>query len=76
MKSPNDKTIVLYAPGQDDEDEDLRALITVDLEEDEEEVPQLVDEFADEFLLQVSRGFKDAEYPEPDPSGQTPDLKA
>jgi hypothetical protein len=58
MKSPNDKTIVLNAPGPDDEDQDLRALITVDLEEDEEDVPQQVDEFANEFLLQVSRGFK------------------
>jgi hypothetical protein len=42
--------------GPDDEDEDLRALLTVDLDEDEETPPaQAVDEFADEFLLQAPR---------------------
>jgi hypothetical protein len=56
MKTPNDKPLVLGALGPDDEDQDLRALITVDLEEDEEAPPaQSVDEFSDEFLLQAPR---------------------
>jgi hypothetical protein len=56
MKTPNDKTLVLDALGPDDEDQDLRALITVDLEDDEAAPPaQAVDEFSDEFLLQSPR---------------------
>jgi hypothetical protein len=56
MKTPNDKPIVLSALGPDDEDQDLRALVTVDLDEDEETAPaQAVDEFSDEFLLQAPR---------------------
>jgi hypothetical protein len=54
MKTPNDKLMMLGALGPDDEDQELRAMIAVDLEEDEEAPPaQLVDEFADEFLLQA-----------------------
>jgi hypothetical protein len=56
MKTPNDKLMTLGALGPDDEDEDLRSLLTVDLDEDEETPPaQAVDEFADEFLLQAPR---------------------
>jgi hypothetical protein len=56
MKTPNDKLMVLGALGPDDEDQDLRTMISVDLEEDEEAPPaQAVDEFADEFLLQAPR---------------------
>jgi hypothetical protein len=62
MKTPNDKTIMLDTLGPDDEDQDLRALITVDLDEDDGPPPhQKVDEFADEFLIQGSRGTKPAE---------------
>jgi hypothetical protein len=56
MKSPNDKTIVPDAIGPDEDDLELRALITVDLEEDEDGPPvQAVDEFSDEFLMQAPR---------------------
>jgi hypothetical protein len=53
MKTPNIKMIVPDAPGPDDEDEDLRALITVDLDGDDEPRFQAVDEFSDEFLMQA-----------------------
>jgi hypothetical protein len=55
MKTPNIKMIVQDAPGPDDEDEDLRALITVDLDGDDEPRFQAVDEFSDEFLMQAPR---------------------
>ncbi len=48
--------------GPDDEDQDLRALITVDLDEDDGPPGhQTVDEFADEFLMQAPKGAKPAE---------------
>jgi hypothetical protein len=56
MKTPNTKTIVLDMTGQDDEDQDLRALITVDLEDEDTPLYQAVDEFSDEFLMQAPRG--------------------
>jgi hypothetical protein len=55
MKTPNIKTMVLDALGPDDEDQDLRALISVDLDDDEGPPVQAVDEFSDEFLMQVPR---------------------
>ena len=55
MKTPNTKTIVLDALGPDDEDQDLRALINVDLDDDEGPPVQAVDEFSDEFLMQAPR---------------------
>ncbi|HEU4375121.1 MAG TPA: hypothetical protein VFS02_16620 [Telluria sp.] len=55
MKTPNTKTIVLDALGPDDEDQDLRALISVDLDDDEGPPVQAVDEFSDEFLMQAPR---------------------
>jgi hypothetical protein len=59
MKTPNAKTIALDTLGPDDEDEDLRALITVDLDEDDEPPgQQTVDEFSDEFLMQAPKGPK------------------
>jgi hypothetical protein len=61
MKTPNDKLIGLDAIGADDDDVDLRALISVDLEEDGETPPvQAVDEFSDEFLLQAPRSRSQA----------------
>ena len=47
--------IVQDAPGPDDEDEDLRALMTVDLDGEDEPRFQAVDEFSDEFLMQAPR---------------------
>ena len=47
--------MVLDALGPDDEDQDLRALISVDLDDDEGPPVQAVDEFSDEFLMQVPR---------------------
>ncbi|WP_426176160.1 hypothetical protein [Massilia sp. TWR1-2-2] len=61
MKTPNTKTIALDTLGPDDEDHELRALITVDL--DEEDAPprqRTVDEFSDEFLMQAPKGPKPA----------------
>jgi hypothetical protein len=55
MKTPNINMIVQDAPGPDDEDEDLRALITVDLDGDDAPRFQAVDEFSDEFLMQAPR---------------------
>jgi hypothetical protein len=55
MKTPNTKTIVLDALGPDDEDQDLRALISVDLDEEDGPPVQTVDEFSDEFLMQAPR---------------------
>jgi hypothetical protein len=55
MKTPNTKTMVLDALGPDDEDQDLRALISVDLDDDEGPPVQAVDEFSDEFLMQAPR---------------------
>lgn len=55
MKTPNEKTIVLDALGPDDEDQDLRALISVDLDDDDGPPVQAVDEFSDEFLMQAPR---------------------
>jgi hypothetical protein len=55
MKTPNIKTIVLDALGPDDEDQDLRALISVDLDEEDGPPVQTVDEFSDEFLMQAPR---------------------
>jgi hypothetical protein len=61
MKTPNAKTIALDTLGPDDEDEGLRALITVDLDEDDEPPgQQTVDEFSDEFLIQAPTGPKPA----------------
>ncbi len=47
--------MVLDALGPDDEDQDLRALISVDLDDDEGPPVQAVDEFSDEFLMQAPR---------------------
>ena len=58
MKTPNGKTIGLDTLGPDDEDEDLRALITVDLDEDDAPPGQTFDEFSDEFLMQAPKGPK------------------
>jgi hypothetical protein len=55
MKTPNTKTMVLDALGPDDEDQDLRALISVDLDDDEGPPVETVDEFSDEFLMQAPR---------------------
>lgn len=55
MKTPNTNTIVLDALGPDDEDQDLRALISVDLDEEDGPPAQTVDEFSDEFLMQAPR---------------------
>ena len=56
MKTPNAKTIELDALGPDDEDQDLRALISVDLDEEDGPPGQAVDEFSDEFLMQAPKG--------------------
>ena len=55
MKTPNTKMIVPDAQGPDDEDHDLRALITVDLDGEDGPPFQAVDEFSDEFLMQAPR---------------------
>ncbi|MDL2355620.1 MAG: hypothetical protein QFF03_10215 [Pseudomonadota bacterium] len=56
MKTPNpNTTIVLDLNALDDEDLELRDLITVDLEDDDAPAYQAVDEFSDEFLLQAPR---------------------
>ncbi len=54
MKTPNTKLIEQDARLPDDEDQDLRALMTVDLEDDAPTF-QAVDEFPDEFLAQAPR---------------------
>jgi hypothetical protein len=54
MKTPNTKLIVQDARLPDDEDQELRALTTVDLEDDAPAF-QAVDEFPDEFLMQAPR---------------------
>lgn len=54
MKTPNTKLIVQDARLTDDEDEELRALTAVDLEDDAPAF-QAVDEFSDEFLMQAPR---------------------
>jgi hypothetical protein len=56
MKTPNTKTIVLDTLGPDDEDQDLRALISVGLDEEDGPPFQAVDEFSDEFLMQAPKG--------------------
>ena len=55
MKTPNTKTIVLDTLGPDDEDHDLRALISVGLDDEDGPPIQAVDEFSDEFLMQAPR---------------------
>ena len=55
MKTPNTKSIVQEAHLPDDEDLELRALMTVDLDEDDAPTFQAVDEFSDEFLMQAPR---------------------
>lgn len=56
MKTPNDNLIAPDTLGPEDEDQELRALISVDLEHDDDAPPcQPVDEFSDEFLLQAPR---------------------
>lgn len=56
MKTSNANSIVLDITGPDDEDHDLRALTTVDIDEDDTPRYQAVDEFSNEFLLQAPRG--------------------
>jgi hypothetical protein len=56
MKTPNTKMIVPDMTGPDDEDEDLRALTSADLEDEDTPTYQAVDEFSDEFLMQAPRG--------------------
>ena len=56
MKTPNTPAIVLDISGPDDEDQELRALTSVDIDEDDMPRYQAVDEFADEFLMQAPRG--------------------
>jgi hypothetical protein len=55
MKSPNTKMIVPEDMGPDDEDQELRALISVDLDEADAVPFEAVDEFSDEFLMQVPK---------------------
>ena len=55
MKTPNTKTIAPDLTGPDDEDHDLRALTSVDLEDEDTPRYQAVDEFSDEFLMQPPR---------------------
>jgi hypothetical protein len=45
----------MTGPDEDD-DEDLRALTTVDLDDDDTPRYQAVDEFSNEFLMQAPRG--------------------
>jgi hypothetical protein len=53
MKTPNTQPIVPDMTGPDeDDDEDLRALTTVDLDDDDSPRYQAVDEFSNEFLIQ------------------------
>jgi hypothetical protein len=57
MKTPNTQPIVPDMTGPDeDDDEDLRALTTVDLDDDDMPRYQAVDEFSNEFLMQAPRG--------------------
>jgi hypothetical protein len=58
MKTPNTQPIVPDMTGPDeDDDEDLRALTTVDLDDDDDTPRyQAVDEFSNEFLIQAPRG--------------------
>jgi hypothetical protein len=44
-----------YLPDDDDDDLDLRALISAELDEDASPALQAVDEFSDEFLIQTPR---------------------
>lgn len=55
MKTPNTKLIAQDAPLPDDEDLELRALMTVDLDDDDAPTFEAVDEFSDEFLMQAPR---------------------
>ena len=57
MKTPNTQPIVpdLVGP-DDDEDGDFRALTTVFIDDEDTPRYQAVDEFANEFLMQVPRG--------------------
>ena len=60
MKTPNDNLITPDTLGPEDEDQELCALISVDLDEDDDTPRcQAVDEFADEFLLQAPRSRRD-----------------
>ncbi|MDB5916081.1 MAG: hypothetical protein JWR40_315 [Massilia sp.] len=57
MKTPNTKPIVSDLVGpDDDDDEDLRALTTVLIDDEDTPRYQAVDEFSNEFLIQVPRG--------------------
>lgn len=56
MKTPNTNAVVLDITGPDDEDHDLRALTTVDIDDEDTPRYQAVDEFSDEFLMQAPRG--------------------
>lgn len=57
MKTPHIKSIVPDMTGPDeDDDEDLRALTTVDLDDEDFPRYQAVDEFSNEFLVQLPRG--------------------
>ncbi len=57
MKTPNDNLIAPDTLGPEDEDQELRALISVDLDHDDDAPPcQPVDEFSNEFLLQAPSG--------------------
>jgi hypothetical protein len=60
MKTPNTNTVVFDLTGPDDEDQALRALTSVNI--DDEEMPryQAVDEFSDEFLMQAPRSSRRA----------------
>ncbi len=53
MNTPNMKMIVPNALGPDDEDQDLRALITVELDEEDGPPFQSADEFSDEFPVRA-----------------------
>jgi hypothetical protein len=55
MKTPNAKKVAPDANGPDDEDQALRALISVDPDEENALPFQAVDEFSDEFLMQAPR---------------------
>ena len=56
MKTPNTQPIVpdLVGP-DDDEDDDLRALTTVFIDDEDTARYQAVDEFSNEFLIQAPR---------------------